>query len=103
MKISIVPVNCGICYHGTTVCTHERNSIGCKTLLTRTLPIDERITNLENKVLSPPGTTISRIISENGQQWSLGIGQMSMPKQFFIGNTIEEIIFQAETFFKDYD
>lgn len=62
--------------------------------------IDKRIELLEKKVLSPPGTILSRVLTEKGPQWSLGIGQLQMPKQFFTGDSIDDVVMQAEQHFK---
>lgn len=62
--------------------------------------IEDRILQLEKKVPSPAGTTLTRVLSEEGLEWSLAIGQLQMPKKFYTGKTIEECIEKAEKFLK---
>lgn len=62
--------------------------------------LDLRIEKIESKLSSPAGTCISRTLDDsNGLKWVIGFGQMSMPKSFFYGNTIEECIEKAEKAF----
>jgi predicted RNase H-like HicB family nuclease len=73
--------------------------------------IEERILELEKHVRKPVGTQLVRIQTENkkdgvypvyGVAWCLCMGQMDMPKCFFNGNTIEEVISMAEEHLKKY-
>jgi len=59
---------------------------------------DTRISILEIKTSTGvPGTIITRSFTPaSGMQWTIGFGNMNMPKQFFIGNTIEEALSLAE-------
>lgn len=64
------------------------------------LTIDERILAIEaalpNKLI--PGTTLTRVMQPvSGVQWCLSLGSMGMPKTFFHGLTIEDVITQGET------
>ena len=60
--------------------------------------IEERISRLESKIYNPtiPGTSIARIITDDGMGWTLGLGPMSQPKMWFNGKSIEECISLAE-------
>jgi hypothetical protein len=63
------------------------------------LTIDERIEALEAAVTSrgSPGTQIVRVLkADTGVQWSLGIGGISLPKTFFQGPSIENVVAQGE-------
>ena len=64
----------------------------------RKLTLERRIERLENQFRKPSGTNIDRVLKFDGDgvMWCLGLGQMGMPKQFFYGNTIEEVISFAE-------
>ena len=72
--------------------------------------IEERIIELEKHVRKPAGTQLVRVSTENrdtiptayGIEWCLAIGQMDMPKSFFNGDTIEEVITKAEKHLKEY-
>jgi hypothetical protein len=60
------------------------------------LMFEERISNLE-KGQHPPGTILTRCIKRDGQlHWVLAIGQMGMVKDFFYGETIDEVLTLAE-------
>lgn len=59
--------------------------------------LEIRIEKIESQIASPVGTCISRTLSPyGGLKWVIGFGQMSMPKVFFDGITIEECIEKAE-------
>ena len=59
--------------------------------------IEERILELEKHVKNPAGTQLVRTFApEKGIHWTLGIGQMGRPLCFFYGNTIEDVVSQAE-------
>lgn len=65
----------------------------------RLLTIDERIEAME--VLLPmrgsPGTSISRVLQEvQGVEWCLALGGLQMPKTFFRGPSIENVVSQGE-------
>lgn len=60
--------------------------------------IEERIQKLENGI-SAPGTTLQRtVLPEEGKGfgWVLSVGKMSMPKEHFYGQSIEECLDSAE-------
>jgi hypothetical protein len=58
--------------------------------------IEKRLIALETG-LSVPGTSLSRCMRENGGVvWVLAIGSIQLPKAFFYGDTIEEVIGKAE-------
>jgi hypothetical protein len=65
------------------------------------LPADvsTRIAALEK--FTPPGmvkgTTLGRVLGQQGERWTLAIGALSAPKMFFTGDSIEEVLSQAET------
>lgn len=60
------------------------------------MTIEERICRLEQG-LSVPGTQIVRHLKpKEGIGWSLAIGGMMEPKDFFYGDTIEEVLALAE-------
>ena len=62
--------------------------------------VELRLRRLENACMNPKiaGTTICRFLDgkDGGLHWSLAIGAMSMPKKFYIGKSIEEIVRAAE-------
>jgi len=62
--------------------------------------LDERIEALEHRVLpkgSVPGTVLIRVLPQSGGvQWSLGIGRLQEPQDFFDGATIAEAVSLAE-------
>ncbi len=64
------------------------------------MTFSERLLRLEQKSCPPytvPGTTLSRcFLPISGVGWSLGLGMLMEPKQFFVGNTIEDCLDQAE-------
>ena len=62
----------------------------------KSMNVEERILQLEKKVSSPAGTTLNRIFSEEGLEWSLGLGQLQAPKRYYTGKTIEECLEKAE-------
>lgn len=65
--------------------------------------LDERIQKLEELSLGDrfknmQGTTLQRVNNPNGPgtQWCLALGPLSMPKEFFYGLTVEEVVSTAE-------
>jgi hypothetical protein len=64
------------------------------------MSIEERINRLEqiSTHKNIPGTTLQRIMTDKqlGIVWSLGIGSLAGPKQFFIDKSVEGCIAQAE-------
>lgn len=63
------------------------------------LTIDERILAIEAELpyKSMPGTTLSRCFKETqGVEWVLALGPIQMPKTFFRGPTIEDVVSQGE-------
>jgi len=65
--------------------------------------IDKRMATIEKKLgLSikgkVSGVMIERMLNPNGKGviWSLTIGGMMQPKEFYTGNTIDEILTKAE-------
>ena len=61
--------------------------------------IDERIAAMEAAMphSSIAGTTLSRVMHEKqGIEWCLALGAMRMPKTFFRGPTIEDVVTQGE-------
>lgn len=63
------------------------------------LTIDERILAIEAELpyQSMPGTTLSRAFKETqGVEWVLALGPIQMPKTFFRGPTIEDVVSQGE-------
>lgn len=72
--------------------------------------IEDRILELEKHVRNPAGTQLCRILTmvkpndppERGRKWTLGIGQMGTPHHFFTGDTIENVVTQAEEHLKKY-
>lgn len=65
----------------------------------RILTIDERILAIEAELpfKSMPGTTLSRVFKETqGVEWCLALGAIQMPKTFFKGPTIEDVVAQGE-------
>ena len=60
--------------------------------------IEERLVRLEQQLnISVPGTIIYRSMKPGrGFEWGVAIGVMGMPKQFFLGDSIEEAIQNAE-------
>lgn len=63
------------------------------------LTIDERILAIEAELpyKSMPGTTLSRCFAEKqGVEWVLALGPIQMPKTFFRGPTIEDVVSQGE-------
>jgi hypothetical protein len=65
-----------------------------------TKSIDERIAAMEAALprANLAGTTLKRVLGEeSGLAWSLAMGTMDMPKTFFRGPTIEDVLAQAET------
>lgn len=61
--------------------------------------IDERIAAMEAALPHPSiaGTTLSRVMHERqGIEWCLALGPMRMPKTFFRGPTIEDVVAQGE-------
>jgi len=63
------------------------------------LSFEERLTRLEKALPRPTiaGTTLQRVMAEkSGIEWSLALGPMSLPKAFFRGPTIEDVLTQAE-------
>jgi hypothetical protein len=60
--------------------------------------VSARIAALEK--LTPPGgvkgTALNRVLGEKGEGWTLSIGQLNAPKLFFTGDTIEDVLSQAE-------
>ena len=66
------------------------------------LPIENRILWLEKFVRHPAGTSLDRTLHhEEGMLWTLAMGQMLMPKKFFVAPTIEETVCMAEEFFAE--
>jgi hypothetical protein len=65
--------------------------------------IDERIEALEYLIKSKggvPGTMLTRVLpQEGGVIWSLGLGRLNDPKEFFLGATIVEAVSKAEKAF----
>jgi len=63
------------------------------------MDIETRIKRLEvASTAYVPGTMLTRALHPvSGIEWSLGIGPMGMPKHFFTGATIEEVLTKAET------
>jgi len=62
--------------------------------------IDERIAKLEEKhgyvKGRVPGTSICRVLSPTGIDWTLSLGLMQDRKRFWTNPTIEECLTQAE-------
>lgn len=66
----------------------------------RLLTIDERIEAMEAllPMRGTPGTTISRVLKEvQGFEWCLALGGLRMPKTFFHGPSIENVVSQGES------
>ena len=61
--------------------------------------VSARIAALEK--FSPPGhvkgTALNRVLGENGERWTLSLGLLNAPKLFFTGDTLEDVLSQAET------
>lgn len=65
----------------------------------RALTIDERIEAMEAALprSNVAGTTLSRVFKETqGLEWCLALGSMQMPKSFFRGPSIEDVVSQGE-------
>lgn len=63
--------------------------------------VEERVLNLEKLCgCTVPGTELSRVLVEGKLGWTLSLGTMRMPKQFFTDITIEGVLEQAETHFR---
>ena len=63
------------------------------------LSIDQRVEVLEAKLLysTMPGTSFTRVFSETtGVAWCLALGAACMPKTFFYGPSIEDVLSQSE-------
>jgi hypothetical protein len=59
--------------------------------------LEQRLRTLEPDCVIP-GTILQRVLlEEGGIGWTLAIGQMQMPKEFYSGRTIESCLQQAET------
>jgi hypothetical protein len=70
------------------------------------ISLDERISKLESLFRSWPGAVPGSILARQllpdvGLCWSLGLGGMQMPKIFFSGPTIDDVISQAENYILD--
>ncbi len=64
------------------------------------MTIDEQLAKLEKEyqgqISSVPGTQLVRCcLPEGGIGWSLALGDMSSPKIFFYGDSIESVLKQA--------
>lgn len=59
--------------------------------------VETQILKIERK-WNLPGTSLSRCLKDNKLQWVLAIGPMGMPKDFFYGYSIEEVLNQAKLF-----
>jgi hypothetical protein len=63
------------------------------------MTIDQRIARLEKFYKTPAGTQLIRCLDPvSGVYWSFGLGQLGMPKQFFLGKSILKAIIAAEQF-----
>lgn len=65
----------------------------------RLLTIDERIEAMEAllPMRGSPGTSITRVFAPvQGVEWCLALGGIQMPKTFFRGPTIENVVTQGE-------
>jgi hypothetical protein len=60
------------------------------------LHLETIINQMEARYPGVSGTVISRTLTENGVEWSVGFGGMSQPKKFFTGATIADALFKAE-------
>jgi len=61
--------------------------------------LDNRLRAMEKVLPRPtiPGTGIKRVMHpEKGLDWCLALGPMGMPKSFFTGPTIEDVVSQGE-------
>lgn len=61
--------------------------------------LEDRLKMLETYISHPtiPGTTISRVLTpDDGMQWQLGVGALTLPKNFFTAPSIEECLQKAE-------
>lgn len=61
--------------------------------------IDERIAAIEARLpqRNIAGTSISRVMHEKqGVEWCLSLGTIGLPKTFFRGPTIEDVVTQGE-------
>ena len=61
--------------------------------------IDERISKLEKRYKCPAGTTLTRVFvppPELGMKWCLVLGRLDSAKDMYYGNTIEEVLKNAE-------
>jgi hypothetical protein len=67
----------------------------------KNLTISERILVIEKKLKQIlPGTQIGRILTKGGMQWRLSIGDFPASKAFFVSETIEGCLEQAEETYK---
>ena len=63
------------------------------------LSFDQRVEALEAKLpySNMPGTSFTRVFKETqGVEWCLSLGGISMPKTFFRGPTLEDVLAQGE-------
>jgi hypothetical protein len=47
-----------------------------------------------------PGTNLTRVLTGDGSKWALSIGGMQLPKHHFYGDSISDVVIQAEMFFQ---
>jgi hypothetical protein len=70
--------------------------VGAQSFRVLPLHLETIINQMEARYPGVPGTVISRTLTDNGVEWSVGFGGMSQPKKFFTGATITDALFKAE-------